>query len=110
MTTGDTIVAISSAAGAAARMIVRASGPGAHAIASRLSGPLPADAAGLALRRTLRFADLSLPGCWVYLFRAPRSYTGEDLAEFHVPGNPLVARMLLDDILRHAEARQAEPG
>jgi tRNA modification GTPase len=110
MTTGDTIVAIGSAAGTAARMILRVSGPAAHAIASCLSGPLPQDTAGVALRRTLRFAGLSLPGCWVYLFRAPRSYTGEDLAEFHIPGNPLVARMLLDDILRHPEARQAEPG
>jgi tRNA modification GTPase len=110
MTTGDTIVAISSAAAPAARMIVRASGAAAHAIASRLSGLLPPDGAGIALRRSLTFAGFSLPGCWVYLFRAPRSYTGEDLAEFHVPGNPLVARMLLDDILRHREARQAEPG
>src|SRR5215218_3265521 len=98
MHTGDTIVAISSAAGAASRMIVRASGPDAHAIASRLCGPLPEDAASVALRRTLHFADLCLPGCWVYLFRAPRSYTGEDVAEFHFPGNPLVARMLLDDV------------
>jgi tRNA modification GTPase len=63
---------------------------------------------GSALRRTLRFAKLSVPAT-VYLFRAPHSYTGEDLVEFHVPGNPGLARMLLDDIFDRG-ARPAEPG
>ncbi len=46
---------------------------------------------------------------WVYLFRGPHSYTGEDVAEFHIPGNPLLARMLLDELIARG-ARLAEAG
>src|SRR5207237_7772135 len=35
--------------------------------------------------------------------------TGEDLVEFHIPGNPVLARLLLDH-LRRCGARDAEPG
>jgi tRNA modification GTPase len=45
----------------------------------------------------------------VYLFANPKSYTGEDLIEFHIPGNPLLARILLDALIG-AGARHAEPG
>ncbi|HEY1921432.1 MAG TPA: GTPase, partial [Tepidisphaeraceae bacterium] len=51
---------------------------------------------------------LLCPG-WVYSFVGPRSYTGQDLAEFHIPGNPLLARMMLDWIVGLG-ARIAEPG
>jgi tRNA modification GTPase len=56
----------------------------------------------------LSFADLDVP-IWLYLFRAPRSYSGEDLAELHIPGNPLLARMLLQELIARG-ARAAEPG
>jgi tRNA modification GTPase len=103
---GDTIVAISSSAGAAARMIVRVSGPGVAAVITRLCPAAPC--APSATRGMLRFAGLECPA-WVYRFAAPRSYTGEDLVEFHLPGNPVLARMLLDE-LSAAGARPAEAG
>jgi tRNA modification GTPase len=107
MTSGDTIVAISSAVGPAARMIVRASGPGAVQLAGQLAAdPLPE--AGTASRTTLRVNDLSVPA-WLYLFHAPRSYTGEDLVEFHLPGSPLLARLLLDTLTTNG-GRPAQPG
>jgi tRNA modification GTPase len=108
MLAGDTIVAISSAVGVAARMIVRMSGPEAMRIArSALDEALPDSAGARQLRLRIR-TDLSFPA-WVYIFRAPRSQTAEDIVEFHLPGNPLLARFLLDDLIR-AGARQAEPG
>src|SRR5258708_38517834 len=94
MNSGDTIAAISSSVGPAARVIVRASGPLAVSIATRI-GLSAEPGAASASRRTLRFSSLEVPAS-VYLFRAPRSYTGEDLVEFHLPGNPLLARMLLN--------------
>src|SRR5262249_22228504 len=109
----DTIAAVSSAAGAAARMIVRASGamaldllagierpPGAMGeIPSSVSPARQAtDSRGPAARRSaLHFAELVVPA-WVYVYPSPRSYTGQDLVEFHIPGNPLLARMLLDEL------------
>ena len=106
MNPSDTIVAISSATGAAARMIVRLSGPAAFTITATVTSDDPA--AGAATRTRLRFADLLVPAT-LYAFRAPRSYTGDDLIEFHLPGNPLLTRLLLDHVTSHG-ARPAEAG
>jgi tRNA modification GTPase len=103
-----TIVAISSAAGAAAaRIIVRMSGGEAISIARAIASDDLPDPGG-ARRCKLHFADLIAPA-WVYLFAQGRSYTGEPLVEFHVPGNPLLARMLIDAVVARG-ARLAEPG
>ncbi len=103
----DTIVAIGSSVGRGARIVVRVSGPGMREIAQGV-GIRSAGDASSAVKSELRFAGLSCPG-WVYSFVGPRSYTGEDLVELHVPGNPLLARMLLDWIVGLG-ARIAEPG
>ena len=104
---GDTITAIGSAVGPAARMIVRLSGADAIRIAQTIVQDVQLDKP-TASRVTLCFSDLTLPS-WVYCFIAPRSYTGEDAIEFHLPGNPLLARMLLDELVRRG-ARHAEAG
>ena len=103
----DTIAAISSAVGPAARIIVRLSGPQALPIASGL-GVHPQAPGGSAFRCRLSFANLVAPS-WVYLFRAPRSYTGEDLVELHLPGSTVLAKMVLEELLKSG-ARAAEPG
>lgn len=106
MITSDTIVAISSAVGPSARMIVRVSGADAPALAGSVGASLAIDSS--AFRCMLNFSGLSVPA-WIYRFCAPHSYTGEDLIEFHLPGNPIVAKMLLDELLRLG-ARAADPG
>lgn len=103
----DTIAALSSAADEAARMIVRVSGPFSLRIAQELCRVTDEPEAS-AFRARLHFSALVVPA-WVYVFRAPGSYTGEDLVEFHIPGNPVLVRMLLDH-LRGIGTRDAEPG
>src|SRR5438128_993047 len=93
----ETIVALSSAVGPAPRMIVRISGRDAHSIARSICNELPQPST--ASRIQLRFALLIVPA-WACLFAGPRSYTGEDLVEFHIPGNPLLSRLLLDELVR----------
>jgi tRNA modification GTPase len=44
-----------------------------------------------------------------YVFRAPRSYTRQDVVELHIPGSPPAAGALVD-ALAAAGARQAGPG
>ncbi len=107
MIQGDTICAISSAVGPAARMIVRLSGPEAIPLTRRIAAA-GTDFPPGATRTCLRLADLSFPA-WVYVFKGPRSYTGEDIVELHLPGNPLLAQRTLDSLLRSG-ARGAEPG
>lgn len=106
MTSDGTIAAISTAAAPAARIIVRMSGGDADVIAAGVADALPP--AGEARQARLRFAGLSVPG-WVYRFAAGRSYTSEASVEFHLPGNPVLARLLLDHLIT-AGARHPEPG
>ena len=107
---GDTIVAVSSAAGPSARGIVRMSGPDALRCLLRIlvePGALPA-------RNYCAFsARLDLDGtpvpARIYLMRAPASYTREDIVELHTFGNPALLRGLLDR-LGSLGARPAEAG
>src|SRR5437879_3762915 len=81
----DTIVALSAAAGPGARAIVRLSGPAAVDVAAaRWSGPELIRA-----RRGLVSGTFALGGVVaplladVYVWPAPRSYTGQDVVEIH---------------------------
>jgi tRNA modification GTPase len=105
--TGDTIAAIASATGASARMIVRVSGPEAIGIVGRFVW-LEGVEGGSAFATPLAFGGLAVPA-WVYVFRSPRSYTGDDSVELHITGNPVLTRLLLDELVR-AGARLAGPG
>ncbi len=111
MNPDDTIAAVSSPPGMAERGIVRLSGPDAFRVAATLfesdpaisSGPFPAWRSG-----TLRLDIGRLPGA-VYLFRAPASYTGQDVAELHVLGSPVLLGVIVESCLS-AGARRAAPG
>jgi len=45
----------------------------------------------------------------LYLFLAPHSYTGDDIAEIHIHTNPAVTEVLIDNLLARG-LRMAEPG
>ena len=106
MIPGDTIAAISSSAVPAARIILRISGPEAIPLTRTVCRDLPDTPSATRVR--LAFSGLSFPA-WAYVFLSPRSYTGEDLVELHLPGNVLLARMLLDELVKRG-ARHADPG
>ena len=120
MNLGDTIVAVSSPAGAGERAIVRLSGPRAVAIAdgvfmARDSSLSPIGSLIQALTYTVHAGALSLPGssmsvpAIVYLMRGPRSYTREDVVEFHVGAWPAVVPLVVAGLIE-AGARPAGPG
>lgn len=48
-------------------------------------------------------------GVKVWAFGAGRSYSGDETVEYHVPGGPVVGRMVLDRLLSLG-ARMADPG
>ena len=109
----DTIVAISSPPGASVRGIVRLSGPEATAIADGVfvsndgSGPVDQCRAAV-LPGRLRLGTASLPAS-AYVFRAPRSYTRQDVVEPHLVGSPPVMAMAVEACLARG-ARRAEAG
>lgn len=113
MRTGvDTIAAISSPTGVAGRAIVRASGPAALRVASAVFTLADRSLAELGGFRSapgwVRAGRLTAPAR-AYLFRAPKSYTREDLVELHLPGHPQLASAVLSSLV-DAGARLAEPG
>jgi tRNA modification GTPase len=104
----QTIAAIATAAAPGAIGIVRLSGPRSLAIGRALTGKKLKnrfvhfaafrDAYGAAIDRGLALA-----------FRAPHSYTGEDVLELHAHGSPIVLDLLLRRVLELG-ARAARPG
>jgi tRNA modification GTPase len=109
----QTIAAVASPAGPAARGIVRLSGPSAWRIA--LDGFLSEREMPLPRHPEVRAGHLRVDGlrpllpAMLALWPAPRTYTGQDVAEIHVVGSP----PLLSQVLAHClsrGARHAEPG
>ena len=104
----DTIAAIATAPGAGGVGVVRVSGPLAPAIAAVLLGREPQprhahlcvvhDAVGEPLDHVLLLS-----------FRAPHSYTGEDVLELQGHGSRVLLDMLLERVCRMG-ARPARPG
>jgi tRNA modification GTPase len=108
----DTIVAISTAFGEGAVALLRISGPHAIEIADRLwkgrkrVSELPTR---MATFGSVAEQEHALDDVLLTVFRAPRSYTGEDVVEIAGHGGILVSRRILEAILR-AGARAANPG
>lgn len=89
---GDTIFATASAPGPSARAVVRFSGPAAFdAVEAALGTKLPRERA----QRTVAFGIEGFRvDALVLCMPGPRSYTGEDCVELHVPGSAtLVAEL-----------------
>jgi tRNA modification GTPase len=102
----DTIVAPASGAGASAIAVIRISGPRTHAVLETLCGavPEPRQAA------LLKIGDPLIDKGLVLWFPAPRSFTGEDMAEFQVHGSRAVVEALVEGVLRVGGTRLAESG
>ncbi len=104
----DTIAAIATPPGVGAISIVRISGPDSGKIAEELTGisnPKPR----VVMRAELKDENGPIDDSLVVFYRAPRSYTGEDMVEIFCHGGPVVTRMALNAVLEKG-ARMAEPG
>lgn len=98
----DTIVAVASPPGISSRAVIRVSGPHSLEAVARLVDP-----EGETLLRQRGFTgraveleldDVTLPA-WVNVYRAPRSYTREDVVELFVCGSPAVLHLVSTALL-----------
>ena len=104
----DVIAAIASPAGVCGRIVLRVSGAGSARVVEGLlagAGLLPGRGV---VRARICVEGLLFPAI-LLLFEQGKSYTGEESAELHVPGNPLLARLTLEQLYA-AGAKPAEPG
>ncbi len=116
MLAADTIAAIATAPGEAAIGVIRVSGPAALAIAARLFHPAAPRSLEALPSHTVHLGQIRDPETGqpvdqvlLTLFRAPRSYTGEDVVEISAHGGPVPLRRILALCLAQG-ARLAEPG
>ena len=103
----ETIVAPATPPGRGGISIVRISGPSSAVVGKDLCGKLPSP--GLLKPCSISnekscFVDSGL----VVFFKAPHSYTGEDVVEIHCHGNPLIVDSIIEAAISFG-ARVAEP-
>ena len=105
----DTIFALSSGAPPAGIAVIRISGPGAGAALEALVDDLPEPR--LASLRTLRDRDgHALDEALVLWFPAPKTVTGENVAELHCHGGRAVVAAVMAELATLADLREAEAG
>ena len=108
----DTIVALSTPPGRSGIGVIRLSGDRALAILKRLvdSDSLDPEPNLLTLRSLFDpESGETLDQALVCYFKAPHSFTGEDVVELHCHGSPVILRAIIDATL-NLEARVAAPG
>lgn len=109
----DTITAIATPSGVGAIAIIRISGNSAISVADAIfRGKIRVSDAK---SHTVHYGKISdeknelIDDVLLSVFKAPNSYTGEDLVEISCHGNPLIAEKIIGQILKHG-VRIAEPG
>ena len=109
MPENDTIAALATAPGEGGIAIVRVSGPEAEALLSAVTAPAhPWESHKMYYGRAVDGGE-TLDECMAVLFRAPRSYTREDVAEIQLHGGEWAARRVLRALYARG-ARPAQPG
>ena len=104
----DTIAAISTPNGVGAISIVRLSGKSAYDIAKKLTKKDLTPRTATLCRLYDKNDELIDIGIVIY-FKAPNSFTGEDIVEFQCHGGVIVSRIVLETLLDYG-ARAALPG
>ena len=115
----DTIAALATPLGEGGLAVLRISGAAAMAVADACFVPLGSRnlKASVAPSHTVHYGHLRRGGpggeilddVMITVFRAPRSFTGENTVEISCHGGVLVTRLILD-VLLASGARMAEPG
>lgn len=104
-----TILALSSAPGRAGVAVVRVSGPRVRFVLETIIGFVPEPRR--ARYAALRDADGAvIDHALVLFFQGPSSFTGEDVAEFHVHGSRAVLARLIARLTALPGLKLAEPG
>ncbi|WP_038052389.1 tRNA uridine-5-carboxymethylaminomethyl(34) synthesis GTPase MnmE [Thioalkalivibrio sp. ALJ1] len=109
MTVAETIVAVATPPGVGGIGVVRLSGPEALPIGRRLTGRVdlsPRHAHYVTLRDS---SGATLDDGVALFFRAPHSYTGEDVVELQGHGSPVLLDAIVETCVAQG-ARRARPG
>ena len=106
----DTIFALSSAPGRAGVAVIRVSGPRARTVAEALIGGALPPPRLAAVRFFRDGAGRPIDQGLLIWFEGPASFTGEDMAEFHLHGGRRIVEVTLGELGSVLRCRPAEAG
>ena len=111
----DTIVALATAQGSGAIAVLRLSGEHAINLVDSFFKPRSKTPISAADSHTIHLGDLYEAGrlldeVLVSVFRAPRSYTGENVVEISCHGSVYIQQLVLNALTNTGKCRLAEPG
>ena len=105
-----TIFALATAPGRAGIAVLRLSGPQAGEAVQAIARFMPPPRVARRAQFRDPFGGETIDDGLVLFFPAPRSFTGEDVAELHVHGSRAVVAALIEALTRLPGLRLAEPG
>ena len=106
----DTIFAVSTPQIKSALAIIRVSGPDSYSLIRGLSSNMP-EKPNLATFNVIKTKEgLIIDQTITTLFKAPKSFTGEDMVEISVHGSSAVIKKITKTLLKKENIRLANPG
>ncbi len=105
----DTIAAVATASGVGSIAIIRVSGANSLQIAKKMTKELNFEPRVAKLSSLYNWQDDLIDKSIVIYFKAPYSFTGEDIVEFQCHGGSIIAQEILDSVVKYG-ARLAKPG
>ena len=103
----NAICAIATAKGSSALGVIRISGDSLNSLLSHLFTKKLSDRR--AILTDVKFKNVVFDNCIVILYRAPKSYTGEDVIEIITHGNPVIMNSIIELLCQHGVSNAA-PG
>ena len=103
----DTIIACSSPPGKGAISIIRISGRDLSKIIKKIGIKKIENKQSMV--KQIHLKEGFKEKCVLTFFKAPNSFTGEDILEINCHGNPLIVEMIIEFFIK-IECRRAEPG
>jgi tRNA modification GTPase len=106
-----TIYALSSGSGVSGIAVIRISGPETREIITKMTSGYFPKAKQATLKKIIKIGSKEVIDQGIVIwFPGPESYTGEDMAEFHVHGSIAVVKAIHASVSKFANCRLAEPG
>ena len=106
----ETIYALSTPPGKAAVAMIRISGPSSYDFIKKISTNMPTEP-NMATFNEIRTKDgQTIDQTITTFFKAPKSFTGEDMVEISIHGSNAVIKKIINILSKNKRARLATPG
>lgn len=106
----QTIYALSTPTGKSAVAIIRISGPQSYKLVSKISTNMPIKEKVSNFNKIITKQGLTIDETITTFYKAPRSFTGEDVVEISSHGSSAVIKKIIEVFSKNKNTRIAEPG